>query len=176
MTIKIWPPLCNPAINNGADLNAFDYWGFPCAKWTEDRNFTKQHVTCFITEGQDGTLLFASNGGLLPDLIYRQRPWERLIAFKPVPAVELYYSGIDRRVQHEFANRNALSRIVAPNDAIVMTAEFADDHASVPMHLNCGTGKGIEIAELHNLLQRRFINQRQHIIDTICEGEFKLPG
>lgn len=175
MTISIWPPLCCPTINKGADPNAFDDWGFPLAKWTEDRKFSKETVVCFITEGTDGTLLFASTGGLPTDLIYRQRPWEKLIAFKPVPAAELYNSGIDRRLQHEFANRNALLRVLVPNDTIVMTAEFADDHSSIPMHLNCGKGTGLEIAELHNVLQRRFINQRQHLIDTICHGEFKLP-
>ncbi len=174
MTIRILPTGSYPSINNGLDTS-FDEWGFPRAAWVEDRKSSQQYVYCFITEGQNGTLLFASSGGLLPDLIYRQRPWEKLIAFKPVPAVELYFSGFDRRVQQEFANRHALLRILVPNDAIVMTAEFADDHSSIPMHLNYGKGTGIEIAELHNMLQRRFINQRQHIIDSICHGEFKLP-
>ncbi len=48
--------------------------GFPWIKWEEDRPFGKKvFVNCFITEGDNGELLFASNGGLLPDAVYRPR-------------------------------------------------------------------------------------------------------
>ncbi len=120
---------------------AIDYYDLPSLHWKETRpTGATTHVICFISGADNGDLLFACNGGLLPDPIYRRRPWEKLMGFKIVPAVDLYYSGLEKRMKHEFTKNWAALRILAPDDATVITAEFADDHPSIPMHLNYGLG------------------------------------
>ncbi len=150
--------------------------GFPWIKWEEDRPFGKKvFVNCFITEGDNGELLFASNGGLLPDAVYRRRPWEKLMGFRTARAEELYYSGMEKRLRQEFMNLSPVLRLLLPNDAVVILADFDDDFRSVPMHLNYGVGTAVEFVGLHNVLRRRFIDERRAVVEKVCDGEFRLP-
>ncbi len=150
--------------------------GFPWAVWEEDKPSGKREiVNCFIAEGSSRELLFAADGGVLPQPIYRQRRWEKLVGFRSMPAKELYYSGVENRLRQEFMNKSAALRIMLPDDAVVMLADFADDYPSVPVHINCGIGTQVEINALHGALHRAFIAERWQVVESLCGGEFKVP-
>ncbi len=160
----------------GVDHLATDFYDFPLLRWNETRpNGASKSVVCFISGDENGDLLFASNGGLLTDAIYRRRRWEKLVAFRAVPAVELYYTGVEKRLRQEFMNQYALLRVLAPDDGVVFLADFADDHPSVPMHLNYAIAPQVELVALQDALHRRFILQRRQFVDVLCDGEFKVP-
>ena len=160
----------------GANVFAHDVMGFPTVTWTENRPNSVKQVECKIEFGNNNELLFQTNGSILEAPMYWRRPWEKLVAFRSVPASQLYYTGLENRLRQEFMNMSALFRLWLPNDAVVMTAEFADDHPSVPMHLNYGIGTPMEVIELHNALHRLFIGEREAIVNTICHGEYQIAG
>jgi hypothetical protein len=160
----------------GVDVWAYDDGGLPWLVWDEDRPQGKRAaVGCSIYANDNDELLFETDGSLMSASMYRSRLWEKLVGFRAVPASELYFSGMEKRIQQELMNNWMLFRLYLPNDAVVMTAEFADGHSSVPMHLNYGVGTPVEIAELHDALYRRFIGERKAILDAVCDGEFKWP-
>ena len=64
---------------------------------------------------------------------------------------------------------------MAKDGAHVMLANFADEHASVPMHLNCADTSPVEVAVLHDRLHREFIAKRPHLVNELCGGEYIWP-
>lgn len=148
----------------------------PCVGWTEDRpNGTQVWVSCYIGQGANRELMFGSDGGLIGDRLYRLRPWEKLVGFRFVTADELYYDQRHRRVRQEFMNQSIFYRLVLPNDGMVMLADFYDENASIPVHINYCRASVTELTQLHNLLQHYFIGQRQEIVNHEFGGEFRVP-
>jgi hypothetical protein len=153
-----------------------DAGGLPWLVWDEDRPSGNKRVSCAITANDFGDeLLFETGGSLLSDPVYWRRPWEKLVGFSPVPASELYYSGVEKRLLNEVMKGLAILRIWGPDDGVVMLADFADDRPSIPMHLNYAVGTPIDITTLHNALYTRFIADRRAVVDDVCGGEFKWP-
>ena len=171
MSIKI----CSFIDEDGLDLLSLSGDGTPRVVWDERRPNGSKRVNCSIECSDNNELLFATDGCMFDDPMYRSRPWQHLVAFKPVPASQLYYSSFDNRLRQEFINQSAFLRLLLPDDAVVMTAEFSDDHPSIPMHLNYGIGTPTEVMELHNALHRRFILNRQTIVETLFNGDFVCP-
>jgi hypothetical protein len=179
----------------------FDAVGFPVVEWVEDRNSfapdggwfgsTRVTVRCFIKpDPESGELLFATSRSPKKEEIYQQRPWKNLSSFHGQAARELYHTQEDLQtfnvMKQALAKRLSPKKQGAPDmshlvgllredDAIVMLAEFDDEHRSVPMHINYATGTQIEIAELHNELFRWFIAKRANFVENICGGEFVWP-
>ncbi len=160
---------------DGEDVFNFDYRGLPWIQWAEDRSSGKKTVHCMIVPGDYGELLIQTDGSMLNDPVYYQRPWEKLVGFRPVPASELYYSGVGKRLLQEAMKEFAILRVFGADDGVVMLADFCDDRPSIPMHLNYGVGTPVEVSALHDALYSRFISQRQAVVDTVCNGEFKWP-
>jgi hypothetical protein len=161
--------------NKGVDALRYTVHGLPWLMWDEDRpSGSKKRVACAIYGSDE--LMFKTSGSMLSDPVYRERPWEKLIGFRAVPARDLYYSGMEKRIEEELKRNGVLFRLLLPDDAVVMTAEFADDRPSLPMHLNYGVGTPVEVAELHDALYQRFIGERKAIVDAVCGGEFKYPS
>ncbi len=82
---------------------------------------------------------------------------------------------MEKRLRQEFMNLSPVLRLLLPNDAVVILADFDDDFRSVPMHLNYGVGTAVEFVGLHNVLRRRFIDERRAVVEKVCDGEFRLP-
>lgn len=155
---------------------AKDALGFPKLDWYEDRGNKKQ-ICCsaYITTGSGQELYFASDGGFLSDSVYRKRPWEKLVGFRMARARDLYYSNMENRMREELKREFLWFRMTLENDAVVMLADVADEHASVPMHLSYGTGTPVELEQLHSALHHHFLVRRQSLIDSLCNGEYRLP-
>lgn len=159
-----------------------DAVGFPVVEWTETRRNGSARVKCFITrDPATDALLFATSGSLSTNGLYTQRPWEKLVGFRPTPARELYYTAADHRMNE--ALRSIASQkfktaalFITDDDSIVMLADIADECPSIPMHLNYALGTAVEIAELHSELYRCFIAQRQALVESLCDGEYKWPA
>ena len=59
-------------------------------------------MSCAITANDFGDeLLFETGGSFIERSRLLARPWEKLVGFRPVPASELYYSGVEKRLLNE---------------------------------------------------------------------------
>ena len=125
---------------DGNDVMALNHLFLPTVHWWEDRPKGRAHVLCQVYPGPDGEFILQTTGSVIDHPLYSRRPWEKLVGFRVVPASELYYSAVDKRLRQEFMNKSALLRVFMPDDAMVMLADIADDHPSLPMHLNYAVG------------------------------------
>ena len=66
----------------------------------------------------------------------------------------------ERVILETFRRKNSLTGIVLTDGAHVMLANFADERASVGMHINCASASPVEVALLHDRLRREFIDKR----------------
>jgi hypothetical protein len=104
-----------------------------------------------------------------------------LVGFRPASAKELYYTAEDHRMNEalkSIASRKfkTAALFMGDDDSIVMLADVADEYPSIPMHINYAVGTPVEIAEIHSELYRCFIAQRQALVESLCDGEYKWPA
>jgi hypothetical protein len=165
------------------DAEAVDLQGLPVVAWEEDRNhfgpngFKRVRVACFIRPDETGVLQFVRAGWARHGAFEEARPWEALLSFGVTAAEQLYRSATDRVLLDVLAgkSKSGAGRVLATDGAQVMLANFADRHASLPMHLNCAEASPVEMALLHDGLQRSFITRRAELVHECCDGEYVWP-
>ncbi len=166
------------------DPEQTDAQGLPVVTWEEDRNlfapegFGPARVACFIRPDQEtGVLQFVAAGLVRHGPFEEERPWELLKSFEKGAADQLYYAASDRAALDLLASKSksGAGRLLAADGALVMLANFADERASAPMHLNCADASPVEVALLHDRLHREFIAKRPHVVNEICGGEYIWP-
>ncbi|MGB8738271.1 MAG: hypothetical protein WCD20_19490 [Rhodomicrobium sp.] len=161
-----------------------DAQGLPVVTWEEDRNLFAPEgagparVACFIRpDEKTGVLQFVSAGSVRHGAFEEARPWELLKSFQSGTADQLYYAASDRAALDLLAgkSKSGAGQLLAKDGAQVMLANFADERASLPMHLNCADASPVEVALLHDRLHREFIAKRPLLLDGICGGEYIWP-
>jgi hypothetical protein len=160
------------------DAEAVDAQGLPVVTWQEDRNhfapggIDRARIACFIQPDEVGVLQFVAAGSVHHGAFVEARPWEALHSFGVAAAEQLYRAGSDRALLEVFASKSktGAGRMLSTDGAQVMLANFPDRHASLPMHLNCAEASLVEMAVLHDRLQRAFIDQRTNFIHERCCG------
>lgn len=166
------------------DAEQVDAQGFPVVTWEEDRNlfapegFGPARVCCFIRPDKTtGVLQFVSAGSVRHGQFEEARPWELLKSFEKGSADQLYYAAQDRAALDLLAgkSKSGAGRLLATDGAHVMLANFADEHASEAMHLNCADASLTDMGTLHNRLNREFLVKRAPLVGEICGGEYVWP-
>jgi hypothetical protein len=162
-----------------------DAQGLPIVVWEEDRNLifapggvSPARVCCFIRPDKEtGELQFVSAGLVRFGEFEKCRPWERLVSFGVAAADQLYFSGSDRQLLDFLGSKSksGLGRFATTDGGQVMVANFADRSPSLQMHLNCAECAPVEMAMLHDRLEREFIRRRHTLLEERCEGEFVWP-
>jgi len=166
------------------DPEECDAQGLPVVSWKEDRNlfapegFGPARVACFIRPDRETEVLqFVSAGSVRHGAFEEARSWELLKSFQSGTADQLYYAASDRAALDLLASKSksGAGQLLAKDGAQVMLANFADERASVPMHLNCADASPVEVAMLHDQLHREFIAKRPLLLNEICGGEYVWP-
>jgi len=164
------------------DTVTLDEQKLPVVCWEEDRNIFAPEgigparVACFIRpDKESGKLMFVAAGSVRHGDFEEARPWELLHSFEPTVADQHYRSAHERVILDTLGKKNVLSRIVLTDGAHVMLATFADERASVGMHINCASAFPGEVALLHDRLRREFLDKRHHYVTGCCEGAFIWP-
>ena len=161
-----------------------DAQGLPVVSWVEDRNiFAPQgggqaRVTCFIRpDEKTGTLQFVATGSVRHGAFEEARPWELLQSFAISSADQHYYSATDRVLRDVLASKSksGAARLLMTDGAHVLLANFADERASMPMHLNCADATPVEVGLLHDWLRREFVDRRVDLVLERCDGTFLWP-
>lgn len=73
-------------------------------------------------------------------------------------------------------SKNRMLHAGMTDGAQVVLAHFADEQASVAMHLNCASTSPVEVARLHDRLRREFIDKRLDVVVEKCDSEFVWPS
>jgi hypothetical protein len=165
------------------DPKATDGQGLPVVSWEEDRNLfapggvSPARVCCFIRPGEDGVLQFASVGPVRHGAFEEARPWEQLVSFAVERADQHYYSAANRALLDVVTSKSksGAGKLLTTDGAFVVLANFADEHRSVSMHLNCADCKPVEAAMLHDRLRLEFLDRRAQLINDQCDGEYVWP-
>jgi hypothetical protein len=160
-----------------------DWQGFPVVIWQEDRNLFAPHgggrarIDCFIQPNEVGELQFVSTGAVRYGGFEKARSWAKLVSFSVERADQLYVSAANRALLDVVASRSksGVGRLITIDGAFVILANFADEQASIPMHLNCAACAPVEAAELHNCLHSAFIVNRPDAVNENNGGEFIWP-
>ena len=131
----------------------------------------------FRPDKETGVLQFVAAGSVRHVAFEEARSWELLKSFEKGSADQLYYAASDRAALDLLASKSksGAGQLLAKDGAQVMLANFADEHASVPMHLNCADTSPVEVAVLHDRLHREFIAKRPHLVNELCGGEYIWP-
>jgi hypothetical protein len=157
----------------------------PVVIWDEDRNpmwapggVSPARVYCFIRpDSQTGELQFVSIGLVRFGEFEKARSWHRLVSFGLAAADQLYYSASDRGLIDFLASKSksGIGRLATADGGHVMVANFADERASLQMHLNYADCAPAEMAMLHDRLDREFVRKRAVLLQHKCDGEFVWP-
>lgn len=165
-----------------------DAQGLPVVSWTEDRNIFAPdglgpaRVACFVRPGEGGELMFVAAGSVRYGAFEEARPWRLLKSFESSQAEQHYYSPERFAVMKVLREKNKMLAIAMTDGAHILLASFADERASVPMHLNCASATPVEIAELHDRLRREFIDKRKEYVlksyyrDYVWKGRKKFKA
>lgn len=162
---------------------AVDAQGLPVVSWEEDRNLfapggiSPADVACFIRPDAAGVLQFVSVGSVRQGEFEEARSWEKLVSFGPGTADQHYYSAADRALLDVLTTKSqsGAARLLMTDGAHVMLANFADERASVAMHLNCADCAPVDMALLHDRLTREFIGKRPYLVRDQCDGDYLWP-
>jgi hypothetical protein len=165
------------------DDNKPDAQGFPVVSWVEDRNLFAPgsggpaRVSCFIRPDEEGVLRFVSAGPVRHGEFVEARTWQQLSSFERSSADHLYYSAQDRAALDWLGQKGktGIARMATTDGALVMLAHFEDERPTDPMHLNCAVASPVEAMQLHDRLTREFIAKRPHLVEVMCNGEYKWP-
>ena len=166
------------------DDERYDAQGLPVVTWEEDRNHFapegtgRAHVACFIRpDEKTGALLFVKAGSVRHGAFEEARAWHKLASFGRDTAEHLYTSASDRALLDILASKSksGVGRLLAADGAQVLLANFGDERASVPMHLNCAEAPPVEVAMLHDRLHREFIARRPELLREKCGDEPVWP-
>jgi hypothetical protein len=165
------------------DPDAVDAQGLPVVTWEEDRNLfapdglSPARVACFIRPNAAGVLQFVAVGAVRHGEFEEARPWELLKSFEKASAEQLYHSAADRALIDALASKSksGAARLLTTDGAQVILANFADARASVATHLNCADCAPVEMALLHDRLQREFIAKRPYLVSDKCDGAYLWP-
>lgn len=162
-----------------------DAQGLPVVSWVEDRNrfapggISPARVACFIRpDEKTGVLQFVRVGSVRHGPFEEARPWQFLLSFEKSTAEQQYYTPEERVAMEILANKvkNGAGRILTTDGAQVMLANFGDERSSDPMHLNCATARPVDVALLHDRLNRAFLLRRNEFVDERCGGLFTWPA
>ena len=160
----------------------YDAQGLPIVRWEEDRNIFapegagRSKVVCFIRPNAEGELMFVSVGSVRHGEHEEARPWRLLQSFSISRADEHYYEPLARAAMDALLSKNRMLHAGMTDGAQVVLAHFADEQASVPMHLNCASTSPVEVARLHDRLRREFIDKRLDLVVEKCDSEFVWKG
>ena len=154
--------------------------------WVEDRNIFApegvgpSRVACFIRpDKESGKLMFVAAGSVRGSVRHGEfeeaRPWELLHSFEQTVADQIYPSAHERVILDTLRRKNSMTGIALTDGAHVLVANFADERASVGMHINCASASPIEVALLHDRLRREFIDKRHNYVIDFCDGAFIWP-
>ena len=164
------------------DTVTMDEQKLPVVSWEEDRNIFAPEgigparVACFIRpDKESGELMFVAAGSVRHGEFEEARPWELLHSFEQTLADQHYLSAHERVILDTVKRKNSLTNIVLTDGAHVMLANFADERASVGMHINCASASPVEVALLHDRLRREFIDKRHDYVTDCCDGAFIWP-
>lgn len=165
------------------DPEQVDEQGLPVVAWEEDRNLFapegagRARITCFIRPDAFGVLQFVSAGSVREGAFEEARPWEALHSFQSGPAEQLYTTQAERAWRDVLTARSksGMVRAILTDSAQVMMANFADEHASVAMHLNCAEASTVDMARLHDRLHNAFIVKRTLLMKQKCGPDRKWP-
>lgn len=166
------------------DDERYDAQGLPVVIWEEDRNHFapegagRARIACFIRRDEkSGLLLFVRSGSVRHGAFEEARRWDKLASFGRETAEHLYTSASDRTLLDILASKSksGAGRLLAADGAQVLLANFADERASVPMHLNCADASPVEVAMLHDRLHREFIARRPELLREKCGDEPVWP-
>lgn len=166
------------------DAEIVDAQGLPVVTWVEDRNLFAPEgigtarVCCFIRPDESGVLQFVSVGSVREGAFEEARPWELLKSFKTGGAEQLYGTHEERVRLETLASKSksGLARGHLTDRAQVLMANFADEHMSVAMHLNCAEASMVEMARLHDRLHNEFIVKRAVLMRRVCGPDRKWPA
>lgn len=164
------------------DTVTMDEQKLPVVSWEEDRNIFAPEgigparVACFIRpDKESGVLMFVAAGSVRHGDFEEARPWELLLKFEQTVADQHYGSALWHAILEMFRRKNSVNGIVLTDGAHVMLATFADERASVGMHLNCASASPVEVALLHDRLRREFMDKRHNYVTDYCDGAFIWP-
>src|SRR5215472_18937257 len=154
-----------------------DAQGLPVVIWEEDRNLHapggagRARVACFIKPDSDGVLQFVSAGWVRQGPFEEARPWALLNSFEKGAAEQHYYAAAERVLLDALVSKSksGAARLLSHDGAQVMLANFADEHPSVAMHLNCADALPVEMAMLHDRLYREFVSKQQSLVAEKCD-------
>jgi hypothetical protein len=145
----------------------------------EDRNIFAPEgigparVACFIRpDKESGELMFVAAGSVRHGEFEEARPWEILHSFEQAVADQLYPSAHERVILETLRRKNSVTGTLLTDGAHVMVANFADERASVGMHINCASAAPVEVVLLHDRLRREFIDKRHDFVADCCDGAF----
>lgn len=157
--------------------------GFPMVSWKEDRNLVGgagyRRIMCFIWLGANGVLQFASSRRKWFQTKAEMRPWESLVSFSIESSDQIYYSGTDHALRNFSGSSKELGRsiqVLLADGAYVISANFSDDHPSLPMYLTRANCTQAQARELHDRLLREFIAKREGYVREINQGEYVWKG
>jgi len=163
------------------DPETVDAQGLPVVSWEEDRNafapegFGPARVTCFLRPDAAGVLQFVAAGSARQGEFEEARSWELLLGFERSSAEQHYHSAADRPILDVLAGKSKAARLLLTDGAQVMLANFRDECASLPTHLNCADASPVEVATLHNRLHREFIVKRDAVFREILDEGLAWP-
>ena len=156
-----------------------DAQGLPVVCWEEDRNIfapegiAPARVACFIRPDKEtGELMFVAAGTVRHGAFEEARSWESLHTFKISAAEHHYWSAHERKAIDVLTEKSKLGKIILTDGAHVLLANFRDERSSMPMHINCAFAQPVEMAELHDRLQREFVDKRHDYRRDCCDGEY----
>lgn len=149
--------------------------GFPVVRWREDRGLFgmgSARIVCRLEPADSGEILFASYGERYGP--FRQaRLWHLLAGFA-IESGEAYEEPLAAFAKSVISSRRQGWGAYLAWRSLVLAAQFRDERPTLPMHLDKASCAQIEMHELHGLMTRVFILERDALPAVVGDNNVLL--